>query len=104
MPDTTVIHVRDMQPGDVYIGRTMLSRPDLKGGGWHNPVKIDEAAGVTREVAIARYEVLIRKAIAVSPRLFDIERLRGHRLACWCKPLPCHGDVLVKILNERSPS
>lgn len=27
--------------------------------------------------------------------------LSGHVLGCWCKPAPCHGDVLVKLFRER---
>lgn len=28
-------------------------------------------------------------------------KLRGHNLACWCKPgTPCHADVLLKIANS----
>jgi hypothetical protein len=23
--------------------------------------------------------------------------LRGKRLACWCAPLPCHGDVIAPL-------
>jgi hypothetical protein len=34
----------------------------------------------------------------VLPPRPDIERLRGFRLACWCAPLPCHGDVLVELI------
>jgi hypothetical protein len=37
-----------------------------------------------------------------------LEPLRGHNLACWCpltdkdgKPVPCHADILLKILSER---
>lgn len=27
--------------------------------------------------------------------------LRGHNLACWCKPgAPCHADVLLKLANR----
>ena len=22
-------------------------------------------------------------------------------LGCWCKPSPCHGDILIKLLKER---
>jgi len=29
-----------------------------------------------------------------------IADLRGHDLACWCKPgTPCHADVLLEIAN-----
>ena len=30
-----------------------------------------------------------------------LEPLRGKRLACWCKPLPCHGDIIVEMLEAR---
>ena len=26
--------------------------------------------------------------------------LKGKVLGCWCKPGPCHGDVLARIANE----
>jgi hypothetical protein len=26
--------------------------------------------------------------------------LKGKILGCWCHPLPCHGDVLVKLIKE----
>jgi len=27
--------------------------------------------------------------------------LEGEILGCWCKPLACHGDNLVKLIKER---
>ena len=32
--------------------------------------------------------------------LGQLEELRGKTLVCHCKPLPCHGDVLVELLHE----
>ncbi|AKF84463.1 hypothetical protein MFUL124B02_43060 [Myxococcus fulvus 124B02] len=32
----------------------------------------------------------------------DVLALRGKRLGCWCKPGPCHADVLVSWLDSRS--
>lgn len=29
-----------------------------------------------------------------------LEPLRGHDLACWCPPGPCHADVLLEIANS----
>lgn len=26
--------------------------------------------------------------------------LRGKILGCWCKPLDCHGDVLILVADE----
>jgi Domain of unknown function (DUF4326) len=25
--------------------------------------------------------------------------LRGKRLGCWCKPLPCHADILAEFAD-----
>lgn len=35
---------------------------------------------------------------------YDMSRLRGHDLACWC-PLdqPCHADVLLELANAVAP-
>lgn len=30
----------------------------------------------------------------------SLPELKGKTLGCWCKPYPCHGDVLVELLNE----
>jgi len=44
------------------------------------------------------YEVHIRR----SPKLLAaLPELVGKRLGCYCKPLACHGDVLVRLLKER---
>ena len=29
-----------------------------------------------------------------------VKALRGQRLACWCTPLVCHGDVYVSYLES----
>jgi hypothetical protein len=43
--------------------------------------------------------VPVLEAIPLPPRP-DLEPLRGKRLACWCAPLPCHGDVIVEWLES----
>ena len=32
--------------------------------------------------------------------LAGLPKLRGKNLACWCKPGPCHADVLLEIANR----
>ena len=35
------------------------------------------------------------------PRLMDaMHELRRRDLVCWCAPLPCHGDVLLRLANK----
>lgn len=61
---------------------------------WGNPYKL--TASCTREEAIAKY----REWLMRQPELLaDIPKLRGRVLACWCKPLACHGDVLKELAD-----
>lgn len=93
MTKTTVIHVNDMQPGDVYIGRA-APRRGLTRSKWANPVKVGR--GVSRETAISTY----REYVVGTGLIQDIHELKGKRLACWCKPkYACHGDVLAELAD-----
>lgn len=31
----------------------------------------------------------------------DLEELMNKELGCWCTPEPCHGNVLVMLLEEK---
>jgi hypothetical protein len=99
-PNTTVVHLKRqngvfVQDWDVYIGRVCnMGGWKLSQSKWYNPYSVKQYG----DQAIILYEQYIRG----SPLLNDIEELRGKRLGCWCKPNPCHGDILVKILNERN--
>lgn len=47
------------------------------------------------------YESYIKDKIKQNPSLIDeLKKMKGKRLGCWCKPEPCHGDILLKIINE----
>ena len=71
---------------DVYIGR---------GSPWGNPFKI--GLDGTREQVIGKY----RTRLALQMKTKIKNELRGKVLGCWCAPLPCHGNVLAEIANER---
>ena len=90
---TTVIHVRDMRDGDVYIGRRN-NRRNLSGSIWHNPFEIGKDG--TREEVIARFQAYFMNRFDL---LAQLHTLKGKRLACWCKPKACHGDVLAKLAD-----
>lgn len=81
---------------DVYIGRKCtMGGWDLPQSKWHNPFSVRQCGSA--EEACARYEKYIR----TQPRLLkSLDELRGKTLGCWCKPNACHGDVLVKLLDE----
>jgi hypothetical protein len=63
---------------------------------WGNPFQI--GLDGTREKVIQKYEIWIRHRPDL---LAALPELVGKRLGCHCKPLPCHGDVLVKLIQER---
>ncbi len=75
---------------------------------WGNPFKL--GADGSREEVIARYRAdLWRRIRAGEVSLKDLAELDGCWLACWCEPLPCHGDVLARaaawaseVLAERT--
>lgn len=95
---TTVVRIQRknnkvVQDCDVYIGRACYRGGwELPQSKWHNPFTLNKYGSD----AIILYEKYIRE----SGLLNDIEELRGKRLGCWCKPKQCHGDILVKLLNE----
>jgi len=79
---------------DVYIGRPSK---------WGNPFSHLDVKGTTkcssREEAISLYENYVRN----NPDLMNsLDELEWKVLGCWCKPKACHGDVLLKLLRERS--
>ena len=80
----------------LYIGRNMNFY--VKGAlpsKWANPFSSKK---YTRSESLRLYEKYIRES-----ELYDqLEELEGKILGCWCAPLSCHGDVLVKLLKEKS--
>lgn len=83
----TVVNA-DQEEFDVYIGR---------GSKWGNKFHI--GVDGTREEVIEKYS----KWFLDHPELHNqaIRELQGKTLGCHCKPLPCHGDVLVDFLEGR---
>ena len=89
-----VVHFKK-KPHDVYIGR-----PSIYGNPFTDKANsIAEFIVPTSEV-IPRYEQWLRSQPELVARVK--RELRGKVLGCWCKPKPCHGDVLAKIANEET--
>lgn len=87
----TVIHKSKMTADDVYIGR-----PSKYG----NPFHINNETGATRERVIEQYRAWFMHPAQVALRNDALRELNGKRLACFCHPLPCHGDVIADYVNE----
>lgn len=73
-------------PNCVYIGRPSK---------WGNPFEIGKDG--TREEVIQKYESYL---LMDNKLMNDLHELKGKDLVCWCSPLPCHGDVLLKLANR----
>ena len=92
---TTVIHIRDQQPGDVYIGRAGKGEDGYFG----NPFRLGN--GESRGSTIHKYREYFQKRWASDIEFrVRVHMLKGKRLVCFCKPHPCHGDVIAEWLNR----
>ena len=72
-------------------GAVNVSRPTK----WGNPFRVGGESFVPQSV-LDRYEEHLRSKPELMAALGE---LRGKDLACWCKPLNCHGDVLLRLAN-----
>jgi hypothetical protein len=53
----------------------------------------------TRKEAIEKY----KEYILNSPELLaKLPELQDKVLGCWCKPLACHGDILVELIEKNN--
>lgn len=117
---TTVINIKDApanwqsDPQYVYIGRPGKGLT----GPWGNPHVVDRECPVcndpphhkkvfvhSRGTAVEEFRKEMMKVVQDHKLLakHSIEQLRGKTLVCFCKPLPCHGDVYVEILENVLP-
>lgn len=84
-----VYNIKDTtRPKDcVYIGR-----PSVYG----NPFIIGKDG--SRLDVIKKYEQYLANNSKLTETIKN--NLRGKNLVCFCKPLECHGDILLKIANQ----
>lgn len=78
---------KDLIPsGAVYIGRPSK---------WGNPFKISPTC--SREDSVRLFELYLLSNIKLMNSLIE---LQDKDLVCFCAPLICHGDVLIKYANK----
>jgi hypothetical protein len=72
---------------NVYIGRPSK---------WGNPFVLGRDGD--RKEVLEKY----RDYLALNPSLVADMRveLKGKILGCFCKPLPCHGDIILELLKN----
>lgn len=63
---------------------------------WGNPFYIGRDGD--REEVIKKYKrYILNKAELIAA----LPELAGKRLGCYCKPLACHGDVLIELIEMK---
>jgi hypothetical protein len=82
--------------------KTVMSDPDVvyigRGSVWGNPFRMSSEKD--REGVIRLYRehlwAQIKRGAITKEMLIALD---GKRLACYCAPKSCHGDVIVKAVN-----
>ncbi len=89
---------------NTYIGRRGIvfvekERWPKEDSVWANPFKI--GADGTREEVLAKYETYICQRLDKEPALKEaLFALQGKTLGCWCAPEPCHGHILIRLIEK----
>ncbi len=97
---TIVIHIRDRREDDVYIGREGKGEDGYFG----NPFVLTQFNnGLARRASILKFKTYFLQRVETDPEFRKrVLELRGKRLACFCKPAACHGDVIAEWLDSQS--
>lgn len=98
------------QKNNFYIGRSKAGNP-LGNPFTHNGKKssLAKLSFKTREEAIDAYRMYFKELYGKDKALTEaFDRIYEHYkngedvyLQCFCKPLPCHGDVLAEELQKK---
>jgi hypothetical protein len=75
-------------PNAVYVGRPSK---------WGNPFV--EGGDGSRAEVISKYERWLCDSPEAQALRNQIGKLKGKDLVCWCAPLPCHADLLLRLAN-----
>lgn len=97
---------------DVYCGRgkgikNNPSNCKVGEAGWlGNPVAIGKPCPECSEVhkkggdTLICYEKYLRRRLEEPQFKEAFMTLKGKKLACFCKPYPCHTDIMIKLLDQ----
>lgn len=79
----------NVKPSDIYIGR---------GSKYGNPYRI--GIDGNRDDVIRKYEDHLNQMLDDGTiTVEELSDMYGFNLVCFCKPLPCHGDILIRYIK-----
>jgi hypothetical protein len=101
--DTVVVHVKNVSLDDAsvaYIGRGGRGRE----GTFGNPHPVGRCSicntSHDREGSIAAYKQYFWQRVNEDREfLAEVLKLQGKKLACFCTPKACHGDIIKAFLD-----
>jgi hypothetical protein len=94
--NTEVVNIR-YENYDVYIGRKGRGQDGYFG----NPFVLQ--AGDLRGSSLEKYKDYFYERLETDTKFRGrIHELKGKTLGCFCKPYPCHGDIIAEYLNTVS--
>lgn len=94
MSKTRVVNIRK-EAYDVYIGRAGHGMDGYFG----NPFRL--GPGMTRGDTLDRYRKYFYHRLGIDKEFRKrIGELQGKTLGCFCKPNPCHGDIIKEYLDR----
>lgn len=93
MKQTEVVNIR-YEAYDIYIGCAGHG----KDGYFGNPFRL--TPGANRGSTLERYRNYFYTRLHTDAEFRKrIHALKGKRLGCFCKPFPCHGDIIKEYLD-----
>ncbi len=94
MSTTKVVNIKLGHRYDVYIGRAGKGEDGYFG----NPFRREP--GQSHGATLENFRVWFHKRVETDPVYrHRIHALKGKTLGCFCKPHPCHGDIIAQYLN-----
>lgn len=100
-----VYHVHKVKKDLVKYNDVFIGRPSVLG----NPFPINKYCN--RKECLAKYRVYLKTQIAKRTKVYnELRRIqmleekepkKEIRILCFCKPLPCHGDIIKHKLQNR---
>lgn len=95
-----VVNLRSGEPYDIYIGRSGHGMEGYFG----NPVAYRQVCPVCEDVHTRKGSTLpcfdryaTSRAVSDPTYRARVKELLGKKLACFCSPSPCHGEVLLRL-------
>jgi hypothetical protein len=98
LPSTTKVVNLYKEAYDVYIGRAGKGQDGYFG----NPIRlVNPHRQEERTRNLEQYRKYFYDRLEIDGEFRRrIQALKGKTLGCFCKPLPCHGDVIAEYLDK----